>query len=41
MDQLRGMMHGLIGKYKKMLVKKMMKINKTEKKKKEELLAVP
>ena len=41
MDQLRGTMHKLIGKYKKILVKKMMKVNKTKKKEKKKLLAVP
>ena len=33
-------MHKLIGKCKKMLVKKMMKVNKIEEKKKKKLLAI-
>ena len=40
MNQLWGIVHGLVGKCKKMLVKKMMKVNKMEKKEKKELLAV-
>ena len=40
MDWLRGMMHGLVGKCRKMLVKKVMKVNKMEEKKKKKLLAV-
>ena len=40
MDQLRSMMHGLVEKYRKMLVKKMMKVSEVEEKKKKKLLAV-
>ena len=38
MDWLRGMMHGLVGKYRRMLVKEVMKMNEIEEKKKKKLM---
>ena len=40
MDQLQGMMHGLVGKCRRMLMKKVIKVNKTEKKEKRKLPAI-
>ena len=40
-NQLQDTMHELVGKYKKMLMKEMMKVNEMEKKKKKKLLTIP
>ena len=40
MDQLQSIMYRLVEKYKRILMKKMMKMNETKEKEKEELLAV-